>query len=185
MYPATRPLVIGACVVAAAMLSSCGSADVSAEGELVPPAEAEDAYTYNRTLAPSGAELAVTAWSRNDGTQVELTATGLQPDRVYGAHVHLRPCGETGDAAGSHYQHEPAPPDRSNDPAYANPRNEIWLDFQTDAQGSGRAISTVTWQFDDRVPASVVVHESVTSSIPGRAGEAGARVACLTVPFDA
>jgi Cu-Zn family superoxide dismutase len=178
-----RPL-LATCALATVVLSSCGSSDVSTSGTLAPPSEAEDAYTYNRTAAPPGAELTVESWSRNDGTQVELTATGLQPNSAYGAHVHVRPCGETGDAAGPHYQHEPAPPGRANDPAYANPSNEIWLDFSTDAQGSGRAISTVRWQFGDRVPASVVLHERVTSAGPGEAGEAGARIACLTVPFD-
>ncbi len=184
MRTGSRHLLIVACALAAVVLTSCGSADDSTSGTLAPPSEAEDAYTYDTTAAPPGAELTVKSWSKNDGTQVELTASGLQPGRVYGAHVHMRPCGETGDAAGPHYQHQPAPPGSSNDPAYANPRNEIWLDFNTDAQGSGSAISTVPWQFGDRVPASVVLHQQVTSSIPGQAGEAGDRIACLTVPFE-
>lgn len=181
MYPAPRPLLIAACALAAAVLTSCGSEGAS--GELAPPGEADDAYTYDRTAAPVGAEISVETPEISNGTQVELTVSGLQPDRAYGAHAHVRPCGDTGDAAGPHFQHRPAPEGRSKDPAFANPRNEIWLDFTTDGQGSGSAISQVPFELGDRAPASVVIHQSVTSSVPGEAGEAGDRLACLTVPF--
>jgi Cu-Zn family superoxide dismutase len=39
--------------------------------------------------------------------------------------------------------------------------------------------------FSDRAPASVVIHEAeATATEPGKAGTAGARIACLDVPFD-
>lgn len=182
MRTGSRHLLVAACALSAAVLTSCGSPG-EASGTLAPPAEADDAYTYDTTAAPPGAELSVETSSIRDGTQVELTASGMQPGREYGAHAHVRPCGETGDAAGPHFQHEPAPENRPNDPAYANPTNEIWLDFKADAQGSGSAIAQVPFTFGDRAPGSVVIHEKVTASSPGEAGEAGGRLACLTVPF--
>jgi Cu-Zn family superoxide dismutase len=72
----------------------------------------------------------------------------------------------------------------STDPAYANPRNEVWLDLRTDGTGSGTATAEVPFAVGERAPASVVVHEAqATATDPGRAGTAGARLACLTVPF--
>lgn len=71
----------------------------------------------------------------------------------------------------------------SVDPVYANPRNEIWLDFSTDRLGTGFARSTVDWTFGARRAHSVVVHETHTHTNPGHAGTAGARLACLDVAF--
>lgn len=178
-----RILLLATSALAAVTATSCGSENVSTSGTLERPAEADDAYTYDTKLAPPGAELAVTTWSIRDGTQVELTASGLQPNHGYGAHAHVRPCGEAPDAAGPHFQYRPDPQTPSVDPAYANPLNEIWLDFRTDDQGAGRAIAQVPFEFGDRTPASVVLHERITSTSAGEAGEAGKRVACIDVPF--
>jgi Cu-Zn family superoxide dismutase len=42
----------------------------------------------------------------------------------------------------------------------------------------------VPFALGDRRPASVIVHEAErTATEPGKAGTAGARVACLSVPF--
>jgi Cu-Zn family superoxide dismutase len=71
----------------------------------------------------------------------------------------------------------------STDPAYANPDNEIWLDFTTTKNGSGLAVAQVDWRFTDRHAGSVVVHAEHTHTDPGHAGTAGARLACITVPF--
>jgi Cu-Zn family superoxide dismutase len=71
------------------------------------------------------------------------------------------------------------------DEAYANPRNEIWLDLTTDTAGDGHARSKVDWQFpSDRRPKSVIIHERHTT-LGGTtaAGTAGLRVACLNVSF--
>ncbi len=139
------------------------------------------AVTYDQRLVPVGARVVVAAASASWGSTVILLVAGLVPDRTYGAHVHVRPCGATGAVAGPHYQHVPDPVQPSVDPAYANPRNEVWLDFTTDANGSGRAISHVDWRFRSGGANSVVIHERGTSTGPGEAGMAGARVGCLTV----
>jgi Cu-Zn family superoxide dismutase len=110
---------------------------------------------------------------------------GLQPDRVYGAHVHTNPCGASPDDAGPHYQREVDPAGPGVDPHYANAENEIWLDFTTDATGAGSAETTVAWELPDdrRLPGSVVIHSTGTNTGPGVAGTAGARVACITIKF--
>ncbi len=172
-----------AALVAGAAVTACGSEELTASGTLAPPGQADGAYTYDPTAAPAGARLTVTSTGTDGGTRVELRAEGLQPNRAYGVHAHVRPCGATGDAAGPHFQHRIDPVQPSVDPAYANPRNEIWLDLRTDGAGSGAATAEVPFGFAERAPASVVVHERPTATGPGEAGTAGGRVACLTVPF--
>lgn len=140
--------------------------------------------TYRPDLVPAGARAHVFGLSAvHAGTTTTLTVTGLRPGRMYGAHAHTQPCGATGDAAGPHFQHAPDPVKPSVDPAYANPRNEIWLDFATDRLGTGFARSTVDWPLGARRPASVVIHETHTHTDPGHAGTAGARLACLDAGF--
>jgi superoxide dismutase, Cu-Zn family len=158
-----------------------------AEGVLAPPEQASNAFTYNPALAPQGARVAVDvagSWP----TQIRLEVAGLLPGRGYAAHAHVNACGPTGDAAGPHFQKEvdPAagPGKPSTDPAYANPQNEIWLDLHTDGAGDAESTATVPFTFTDRAPASVVIHEAeVTGTEPGKAGTAGARLACINVPF--
>ena len=126
---------------------------------------------------------------RGAATEIRLEVEGLLPNRGYAAHAHVNACGTTGDAAGPHFQNQvdPAagPGKPSTDPTYANPQNEIWLDLRTDGDGDGEARSEVPFVFTDRAPASVVIHEAeVTGTAPGQAGTAGARLACITVPFE-
>ncbi len=80
-------------------------------------------------------------------THVRLQVWGLAPNTAYGAHAHTGPCGATGAGAGPHFQHVLDPRTPSTDPAYANPRNEVWLDLRTNAAGHGVAIARVDWQF--------------------------------------
>jgi Cu-Zn family superoxide dismutase len=142
------------------------------------------ATTYDTALVPVGAQETVTATSENGTTTVRLDVRGLQPDRTYAAHAHTKPCGTNGDAAGPHFQNTADPVQPSVDPAYANPRNEIWLDFTTDGSGVGKAQSTVDWVFtDERRAHSVVIHAKPTATDAGHAGMAGARAACITVGF--
>lgn len=142
------------------------------------------AVTYDEEQVPVGSGVVVSQLEHPDGgTTVTLVVQGLQPDREYGAHVHVNACGPTGDAAGPHFQDEADPVTPSTDPAYANPANEVWLDFTTDAAGNGYAVSTVDWQFGDRPAGSVVIHAEHTHTEPGMAGMAGARLACVTVDF--
>lgn len=141
------------------------------------------AITYQPGLVPSGAEVSVQARTGGGATMVRLSVDGLQPDRTYGAHAHTEPCGPMGDAAGPHLQHEADPNQPSTDPAFANPQNEVWLDLATDAAGAAVVESNVGFELTEQRPGSVVIHESSTSSEPGEAGTAGARVACVTVGF--
>lgn len=134
---------------------------------------------------PAGATARVSAvYNAAGGTIISLHVKGLRPLTEYGAHAHVSPCGATGAAAGPHWQNVVDPVSPSVDPAYANPANEIWLDLTTDEDGNGVARSKQQWQFpEDRRPRSVVLHAMHTSTAPGTAGTAGARLGCLSVDF--
>ncbi|MET7990053.1 superoxide dismutase [Amycolatopsis sp. NPDC005232] len=156
----------------------------SAHGTFTGYAPGAHAVTYRADLVPGGAQAHVFGTSaRATGTTTVLVVTGLLPNHQYGAHAHANACGPTGDDAGPHFQHTPDPVKPSIDPAYANSRNEIWLDFTTDRFGTGHAKSTVDWKFGSRRAHSVVIHETHTHTDPGHAGTAGARLACLDVGF--
>jgi Cu-Zn family superoxide dismutase len=157
-------------------------------GILASPGPHAKAITYNPTLAPPGA--AVTAFvvpSSNGTMRATLTVSGLLPNRSYAAHAHTDACGATGEAAGPHFQNhqDPAatPQSPSTNPEYANPQNEIWLDVPTDATGAGTTTATVPFVLTgNRVPGSIVIHEAAqTSTAPGEAGQAGPRIACITL----
>ncbi|GAA0230415.1 superoxide dismutase family protein [Cryptosporangium japonicum] len=154
------------------------------KGTFGPYSSSARAVTYDPAVVPPGATAEVTITESDGATVVTLTAQGLLADRVYGAHLHTKPCGETGKAAGPHYQHEHDPAAKASppsvDPSYANPRNEVWLDLTTDAQGAGTSRSTQEWTFTAK-PQSLVIHAKKTETAPGKAGTAGDRVACLTI----
>jgi Cu-Zn family superoxide dismutase len=159
---------------------------VGERGTFATPAEAANAFTYN-SLVPAGARVKVDSWYLPDGRSVVVVrASGLEADHEYGAHAHANACGATGLAAGPHYQFAMDPVLPSTDPAFANPANEVWLDFTTDAKGRGWAMAIQDWQpHADRRPGSVVLHIEHTQdgSNGGTAGAAGARLACVTVGF--
>jgi superoxide dismutase, Cu-Zn family len=165
--------------------STTSGGTVTASGTFVTYTPGATAVTYNPTLVPAGATATVTITQTASDTRVKLTVAGLRPNRGYGAHLHTSPCGPAGDAAGPHYQHHHDPAASASrpsvDPSYANPRNEVWLDFTTD--GNGRASSTAThpWTFGTN-PRSLIIHAMTTKTAPGEAGTAGARAACLTLP---
>lgn len=156
-------------------------------GTLTTPNPTSKAITYNPGLAPVGAAVTAALIPSSDGsTRGELTVSGLLPNRGYAAHAHTKACGATGEDAGPHFQNhvDPAatPQAPSTNPEYANPRNEIWLDVRTDAAGAGTSRTTVPFVFTDRTPGSIVIHEAMqTSTGPGQAGQAGARIACITL----
>lgn len=142
--------------------------------------------SYNATFVPAGATARVRAISTASGkTVVTLQVRGLQPNREYGSHAHQFACGPSGAIASGHYQYTVDPVQPSTDDAYANPNNEIWLDFTTDGEGNGSAQTVVDWQFPaDRRAQSVIIHDHHTPTGPdGSAGVAGPRYGCLTVPF--
>jgi Cu-Zn family superoxide dismutase len=145
-------------------------------------AEGNTATTYNPELVPEGAQAKAIVIAGQGGTQTVLTVAGLLPAREYGAHAHVNPCGATGAAAGPHYQDRVDPVTPSVDPAYANPDNEIWLDFTTSSAGTAAAVSSVDWTARPGVR-SITIHAMHTHTAPGQAGTAGARLACLTVDF--
>jgi Cu-Zn family superoxide dismutase len=181
---------IGA-IASLALVTSCSSAGAAKDDKAAPGIDrsyvfgnAAPAWTYDATQVPVGgrAKVVVTPLS-GDRTQVDLAVSGLQPNRPYGAHAHVKPCGATGDAAGPHYQHVKDPVSPSVDPRYANPKNEIWLDLTTDGSGNGTARSVVDWRFRPGQAGSIVIHKEHTKTHAGHAGTAGARLACVDVPF--
>jgi Cu-Zn family superoxide dismutase len=193
-----RPLLL---TCPALFLTACGQQSVPATGTLVlPSAEAPahalsargtfmpytpgaTAITYDTSVVPPGATAKVVTTKTTHGVRVRLSVTGMIPRRGYGAHLHTMPCESTPDAAGSHYQHLADPSKPSVDPSFANPMNEVWLDFTTGTTGAATVTSTEAWSFDAKhPPRSLVIHAQVTSTQPGTAGTAGPRVACLTLP---
>ncbi|MEU2718902.1 superoxide dismutase family protein [Streptomyces sp. NPDC007205] len=141
------------------------------------------AVTYDMTLVPAASYIEVKEYATNALTRVVLKVRGLRPNRTYGAHVHTKPCDSRPDDSGPHYQNQPDPHQPSVDPVYANRRNEMWLDFKTDRSGKASAVSRNDWRFRLGGAGSVVIHERGTTTGPGEAGMAGARVACFTVPL--
>ncbi|MGH3545948.1 MAG: superoxide dismutase family protein [Mycobacteriales bacterium] len=139
--------------------------------------------TYDTTVVPVGAKAGLDIRTDDDSTTVKLRVEGLVPGRMYGAHVHTKPCGAKPADSGPHYQDNKDPITPSTDPAYANPRNEIWLDFTTDSQGAATAEATVDWKFRPAEANSVVIHQMQTATNPGKAGTAGDRIACTVYKF--
>ncbi|WP_244409356.1 superoxide dismutase family protein [Streptomyces albofaciens] len=174
MAPATAP----------ALGVQCTSVTVRAHFAASPTGEA---VTYDQALVPEGSRVTVVEKRYGSGkdarTAVSLRLSGLVPDRTYGAHVHTKPCGPKPNDSGPHYQNVPDPVQPSTDPAYANPRNEIWLDMRTDEDGRGSSTAKVAWHVRYGEARSVVVHEHGTHTEPGHAGTAGARLACVNVPL--
>lgn len=188
------PRTLLAALVALPVLTACGGQQAATppgtqQSNVVATFIAADqpptgpAITYDSTLLPVGAQATITGQAADGNTTVTLAVTGLKPDRAYGAHVHTRPCGPSGDVAGPHYQHQPDPKTPSTDPAFANPQNEVWLDFRTDAAGTATTTATVPWVFGERRADSVVIHANSTATEPGKAGTAGARIGCVSVRF--
>ena len=177
----TRPLAVaavaGGLVLFAASPSLAGADRVRSEGPLVRYGDG--------SLVPAGATARVQAVYNAAGDSIiTLHVSGLLPDREYGAHAHKLACGTDPLAAGGHFQHVEGP--TPTDPAYANPANEIWLDFTTDHDGDAVAQTKVPWQFSPaRRAGSVMIHleHTHTGGPDGPAGTAGARLACLTVGF--
>ncbi|WP_026423872.1 superoxide dismutase family protein [Actinokineospora inagensis] len=141
------------------------------------------AITYDQEKVPVGAKVAVIPFAFGNRTTITLWVYGLLPNRHYGAHVHIKPCGPTPADAGSHFQNVPDPVQPSVDPAYANPQNEVWLDFGTDDHGAAIAVATVNWRFAGRQANAVVIHNEHTHTEPGQAGTAGPRLACVNSTF--
>jgi Cu-Zn family superoxide dismutase len=171
--------IAGGLVIFAASPSLAGADRVRSEGPLV-------RYGTGDQI-PAGATARVQAvYNAAGDTLVTLHVRGLLPNHEYGAHAHQLACGDTGAAAGGHYQNVPFPEgSTASDPAFANPTNEIWLDFTTDEEGNSAAQTKVPWQFSpDRRAGSVMIHSEHThTGQDGPAGSAGPRLGCLSVNF--
>ncbi|QKW07323.1 superoxide dismutase family protein [Streptomyces sp. NA04227] len=157
-----------------------------AHGKFAPASEAGKAaaVTYDTKLAPEGAQAGVVEWAGADGaTRIHLFVKGLVANRTYGAHAHTKPCGKLPADAGPHYQDKVDPVTPSVDSRYANPHNEVWLDLKTDRRGAAYTMAKNNWHFRDGGARAVVIHEMATATHDGHAGTAGARLACLNVPF--
>ncbi|GGJ76582.1 hypothetical protein GCM10010123_03240 [Pilimelia anulata] len=131
------------------------------------------AFRHDPKLVPDGTSIHLTAASLSTGvTRTTLTVRGLLPNRTYGAHLHAKACTTDPAASGPHYQHEP-----STDPHAANPRNEVWLDVTTDANGTAVTAAENPWELR-AAPGALVIHADPTNH-DHNPGQAGARVACL------
>ncbi|WP_067997114.1 superoxide dismutase family protein [Nocardia pseudobrasiliensis] len=175
-------------VIAAALLIPATPANacdpIVSEGTFGPWQEGAVAVTYDQTLAPAGSRARVVLGGDDQRTTAILNVTGLLPNRVYGTHAHRNACGAKAADSGFHYQNveDPNAKDKmSMDARYANPRNELWLDFTTDDHGNATQVVTVDWAFRPNQPGAIVLHEKKTDTTDGNAGMAGARVACLSI----
>ena len=149
------------------------SATLKGAGEFSASGGAAAAVSYDRRLVPPGAQASLTAESASGQTLTSLVVEGFLPSRSYGAHLHTKPCGRTGDDAGPHYQHFSG---------QVSPTSEVWLDITTDASGAGQATARHAWLLDPAaLPKSLVVHAKRTKASGPEVGTAGDRVACLTL----
>jgi superoxide dismutase, Cu-Zn family len=157
--------------------------DTVAAGTFLPFRAGATAVTYDPAVVPPGATAQVAIVTTPAAMTVRVRVAGLLGRRAYGAHLHVRECTAVPDEAGPHHQYERDPKSPSVDPRFANPRNEIWLDFTTDAAGAATAASEVRWSFlPGDAARSLVIHAQPTKTAAGVAGTAGPRVACLTLP---
>lgn len=142
-------------------------------------------YAYDREHVPAGASATVSTISIDlpgyHATTTLLRVRGLHPNHEYGAHLHAKPCGPKATDAGPHFQYAPDPVTPSVDPKYANARNEIWLDFTTDARGAAVVSARNPNAYGGRAPRSLVIHAMHTATDPGHAGTAGARLTCTSL----
>jgi superoxide dismutase, Cu-Zn family len=127
-------------------------------------------YVYSSAqLADSSARVHVVD-TGNGKTHVTLHVTGVAAaaGTTFGAHVHTNPCGDSGLAAGGHYQ-DAAMTEHLVD-------REVWLDFTVDDEGNGSALARRPWSLDQGDPRSVIIHALPTNP---ETGVAGARLACI------
>ena len=121
--------------------------------------------------ALASADATVSAGALGNGnSQITLSVEGVAAPAgtKFGAHVHEKACGTEG-GAGPHYNHDPG-----GDGPLKN--REVWLDFTVNANGSGHAVATRSFEVPDRANRSVIIHVMPTEH---GTGAAGARLACI------
>lgn len=155
------------CFLMVSFTVACGNSDcaVASVGRWTPFG---DPYGDGGTNPAARTTGRVTTCSGDPGMTVKLTISGTEPNRMYGAHVHLLPC-DVG--AGGHY--------RNQADGGATATNEVWLDFMSDEKGAGAALATTSWQIPAGEARSVVIHDHAT----GAGGAAGAKLTCINVGF--
>lgn len=186
MVAAVATLLPTACAYKGLTMAEQTAFGLHGDGTLTEASTTAPAVTYNPALAPVGARMRAALTPSGESTNAELTVSGLLPNRGYAAIAHVNACGGVPGGEGPHYQNRIDPAAKPNvpstNPEFANPTNEIWLDVRTDSAGSGTSRTTVPFLFTDRGPGSIVLHEATqTASGPGQAGQAGDRVACLSL----
>ncbi len=116
----------------------------------------------------------VVAYESDGWTTVVLKVQGIDhaaAGTTLGAHVHIGSCiAGNGGAALGHYR---------NGTGTATALNEVWLDFEVQANGTGWAEATVHFVIPDGGAGAVVIHQNETAA----GGAAGPRMACLPVQF--
>jgi hypothetical protein len=161
-------------VVGIAGLGCQGSADevsVTQQAAVVPWTVFADPFGNGTPNPTEGVRGFVHHNTTGDGrTHVVLQVRGLPPDRGFGSHVHMLPCNNN--KAGGHYRNDPAGP--------ADPVNEIWLDFTTNAAGNGSAQAFNDFLIRPNGAHAVIIHDHTTET----GGVAGPKLACLDVNFD-
>jgi len=124
------------------------------------------AVTYDPYSVPESGKVRVIVLREGEAS---LAISGLGPHRYFGAHMNTGECRPSGVDIGPRYQHTV-----NSDPVFANPENEVWLDFTTDGNGRATSTSVHAWPFDsDRPPRSIVIDD----------GNTAARLACVNVPW--
>jgi Cu-Zn family superoxide dismutase len=166
-------------LIVAASGAAAGARVVRASGDLI---RYSDPYgTGVENPISTGASATVHATEGANGkTIVTLQVRGLPANREFGAHAHVLACNNN--KAGGHYQNVPAAPS-GNTSDFANPQNEIWLDFTTNSAGNGSAQTTVAWTFRTDGANAVIIHDHHTTDTDPGAGTAGSKLACLNVDF--
>jgi len=162
MYSSIRNVL--AFATALALVGSVGTAEASKiKNSSISGGEAAYLTSYTGPTVGAGARAKLVR--ATDGTTVtSVSAWGLDSDAAYSAHVHSLPCDLD---AGPHYKNDPNGP--------ADPVNEIWPGFTTDATGVGR--SEVTSDFSVRPDAmSVVIHDT-----PNASSGSGAKMLCANL----
>jgi Cu-Zn family superoxide dismutase len=124
------------------------------------------AITYDPASVPETGKIRAVVLREGEAS---LAVTGLAPHRFYGAHLNTGECGPSGGEVGPRYQHTVNP-----DPVFANPENEVWLDFTTDSNGLASSSTVHAWPFDpNRPPRSIVIDD----------GKLDTGLACVNVPW--
>lgn len=125
------------------------------------------ALTYDMKLVPAGARIEVVRRGGRGRVSVSVRGEGPAAGRACGAHVQQGECGGIRPWWAGTYRRREDPVQPSTGPAHANPENEVWLGFTTDAHGAGAATARQSWEFRPGEAWSVVLRR--------RPGGAGAR----------